>query len=71
MPGLVTQVQVSVGMSVNAGDTLVQMEAMKMVHTLSAVAPGRVAELRCRVGDAVRGGDVLAIMETIESEEKQ
>jgi 3-methylcrotonyl-CoA carboxylase alpha subunit len=64
-------VQISVGMSVNAGDTLVQMEAMKMVHTLSAVAPGRVAELRCRVGDAVRGGDVLVIMETTESEEKQ
>jgi 3-methylcrotonyl-CoA carboxylase alpha subunit len=71
MPGLVTQVQISVGMSVNAGDTLVQMEAMKMVHTLSAVAPGRVAELRCRVGDAVRGGDVLVVMETMESEEKQ
>ncbi|MFZ3125991.1 MAG: biotin/lipoyl-containing protein, partial [Acidovorax sp.] len=71
MPGLVTQVQISVGMTVNAGDTLVQMEAMKMVHTLSAVAPGRVAELRCRVGDAVRGGDVLVVMETMESEEKQ
>ncbi len=71
MPGLVTQVQASVGMTVNAGDTLVQMEAMKMVHTLSAPAAGRVSELRCRVGDAVRGGDVLVIMEAIESEEKQ
>jgi 3-methylcrotonyl-CoA carboxylase alpha subunit len=71
MPGLVTQVQASVGMTVNAGDTLVQMEAMKMVHTLSAAAPGRVSELRCRVGDAVRGGDVLVIMEAMESEEKQ
>lgn len=68
MPGLVTQVQASVGMTVNAGDILVQMEAMKMVHTLSATAPGRVAELRCRVGDAVRGGDVLVVIET---EEKQ
>jgi 3-methylcrotonyl-CoA carboxylase alpha subunit len=67
MPGLVTQVQASVGMRVNAGDTLVQMEAMKMVHTLSAAAPGRVAELRCRVGDAVRGGDVLVVMETEEA----
>jgi 3-methylcrotonyl-CoA carboxylase alpha subunit len=56
---------------VNAGDTLVQMEAMKMVHTLSAPAAGRVSELRCRVGDAVRGGDVLVIMEAMESEEKQ
>ena len=71
MPGLVTQVQASVGMTVNAGDTLVQMEAMKMVHTLSAATPGRVSELRCRVGDAVRGGDVLVIMEAMESEEKQ
>jgi 3-methylcrotonyl-CoA carboxylase alpha subunit len=71
MPGLVTQVQASVGMAVNAGDILVQMEAMKMVHTLTAAVPGRVAELRCRVGDAVRGGDVLVVMETMESEEKQ
>jgi 3-methylcrotonyl-CoA carboxylase alpha subunit len=47
------------------------MEAMKMVHTLSAAAPGRVAELRCRVGDAVRGGDVLVVMEAMETEEKQ
>ncbi len=64
MPGLVTQVQASVGQMVNAGDILVQMEAMKMVHTLSAAASGRVAELRCNVGDAVRGGDVLVVIET-------
>lgn len=69
MPGLVTQVQASVGMTVNAGDTLVQMEAMKMVHTLSAPAAGRVAELRCRVGDAVRGGDVLVVMGSMETKE--
>lgn len=68
MPGLVTQVQVNVGMVVNAGDILVQMEAMKMVHTLSAPAPGRVAELRCNVGDAVRGGDVLVVIETEEQQ---
>ena len=63
MPGLVTQVQAQVGMMVAAGDVLVQMEAMKMVHTLSATAPGRITELRCNVGDAVRGGDVLAVIE--------
>ena len=63
MPGLVTLVQASVGMTVNAGDTLVQMEAMKMVHTISAPAAGRVSELRCRTGDAVRGGDVLVVMD--------
>ncbi len=68
MPGMVTQVHVGVGAAVRAADILVQMEAMKMVHTLSAPAAGRVSELRCRVGDAVRGGDVLVVME---SEEKQ
>jgi len=39
------------------------MEAMKMVHTISAPAAGRVSELRCRTGDAVRGGDVLVVMD--------
>jgi 3-methylcrotonyl-CoA carboxylase alpha subunit len=67
MPGLVTSVPVSVGTSVRAGDTLVMLEAMKMLHTLSASADGRVAELRCREGDSVRGGDVLVV---IEPEEK-
>ena len=67
MPGMVTQVPVQVGAQVQAGEVLVQMEAMKMVHTLSAPAPGRVAELRCRAGDAVRGGDVLVVLETEET----
>jgi 3-methylcrotonyl-CoA carboxylase alpha subunit len=67
MPGLVTSVPVSVGASVRAGDTLVMLEAMKMLHTLAAPADGRVTELRCREGDSVRGGDVLAV---IEPEEK-
>ncbi len=68
MPGLVTHVQASVGMEVNAGDILVQMEAMKMVHTLSAPARGRVTELRCNVGDSVRGGDILVLLEIEEQQ---
>jgi 3-methylcrotonyl-CoA carboxylase alpha subunit len=63
MPGLVTSVPVSVGASVRAGDPLVMLEAMKMLHTLAAPADGRVAELRCREGDSVRGGDVLVVVE--------
>jgi len=63
MPGLVTAVLVMAGAKVHAGDPLVQMEAMKMLHTLAAPADGCVAELRCRVGDAVRGGDILVVME--------
>ena len=47
----------------HAGDPLVMLEAMKMLHTLAAPADGRVAELRCREGDSVRGGDVLVVVE--------
>ncbi|MGV3571230.1 MAG: acetyl/propionyl/methylcrotonyl-CoA carboxylase subunit alpha [Ramlibacter sp.] len=63
MPGLVTAVRVAVGERVPAGAPLVVLEAMKMLHTLSAPADARVAELRCREGDAVRGGDLLAVLE--------
>ncbi|MCZ2441242.1 MAG: acetyl/propionyl/methylcrotonyl-CoA carboxylase subunit alpha [Pseudomonadota bacterium] len=63
MPGLVTSVPVNVGASVRAGDPLVMLEAMKMLHTLAAPAGGRVTELRCREGDSVRGGDVLVVVE--------
>jgi len=63
MPGLVTAVSTHVGARVRAGEALVMMEAMKMMHTLAAPADGTVAELRCRVGDSVRGGDVLVAIE--------
>lgn len=63
MPGLVTAVPTVAGAKVKAGDPLVLMEAMKMLHTLAAPADGTVAELRCHVGDAVRSGDILVVMQ--------
>ncbi|MBC5762955.1 acetyl/propionyl/methylcrotonyl-CoA carboxylase subunit alpha [Ramlibacter albus] len=63
MPGLVTAVSTSIGARVQAGDAVLILEAMKMMHTLAAPATGTVAELRCRVGDSVRGGDVLVAIE--------
>ena len=67
MPGLVSAVPTTVGALVRAGEALLVIEAMKMMHTLVAPADGRVAELRCRVGESVRGGDILL---TIEPEAK-
>ncbi|WP_418319808.1 acetyl/propionyl/methylcrotonyl-CoA carboxylase subunit alpha [Piscinibacter sakaiensis] len=67
MPGLVTSVRVSLGASVRLGDTLVMLEAMKMLNSLSAPVSGRVTELRCREGDSVRGGDLLLVIEAEES----
>ena len=44
MPGMVTEVAVSPGQEVKAGDKLVVLEAMKMLTTVSASADGTVSE---------------------------
>ncbi len=46
MPGKVVRVLVSVGDSVDAGQGLVVVEAMKMQNEMKASRPGRVIEVR-------------------------
>src|SRR5699024_6595180 len=60
MPGSVIRVAVEVGDTVTAGSPLLWMEAMKMEHTISAMADGVVAELPVAVGDQVASCAVLA-----------
>jgi len=50
MPGMVTEVAVSVGQEVKAGDKLVVLEAMKMLTTVSAGADGTIAEVNADSG---------------------
>ena len=59
VPGAVVDVQVEVGQSVAAGDTLVVLEAMKMEHRLTAVGPGVVVRVLVQVGDTVDYQQVL------------
>ena len=59
-PAVVTEVSVSVGDVVGAGDPIVVIEAMKMLHTLTAAGPGTVEELRVGVGEQVASNQVLA-----------
>ena len=59
MPGMVTEVAVSVGHEVKAGDKLVVLEAMKMLTTVSAGADGTVAEVLVAKGDRVESDDLL------------
>ncbi len=59
MPGMVTEVAVSPGQEVKAGDKLVVLEAMKMLTTVSAGADGTVAEVFARKGDQVDSDDLL------------
>ncbi len=60
MPGMVTEVAVSTGQEVKAGDKLVILEAMKMLTTVSASADGIIAEVLVKKGDQVDSDDLLA-----------
>jgi propionyl-CoA carboxylase alpha chain len=63
MPGKVISVDVQAGDSVNEGDLLMIVEAMKMEHRVTAPVPGTVTEVRAGVADQVNAGDVLVIVE--------
>ena len=69
MPAAVTQVAVVAGQSVQKGDVIVVLEAMKMQHTITAPADGVVAELDVSVGQQVESGAVLAVIDTPQSGE--
>ncbi len=60
MPGSVIRIQVSVGDSVVAGDTLLVMEAMKMEIEVKAPNAGTISSIAVNVGDQVAAGNVLA-----------
>jgi biotin carboxyl carrier protein len=62
MPGLVLRYPVKVGQSVEAGDTVVILEAMKMENSLPSPAAGSIKALPFEPGATVAKGDVLAII---------
>ena len=63
MPGKVIDLRVKVGDAVNAGQTLVVLEAMKMEHPMNAIEDGVVLEVRVAPGDQVESGAVLLVVE--------
>jgi acetyl-CoA/propionyl-CoA carboxylase biotin carboxyl carrier protein len=63
MPGTVVAVAASSGEQVTAGQPLVIVEAMKMEHTVRAVADGVVTEILVGVGDRVALNQLLAVVE--------
>jgi biotin carboxyl carrier protein len=63
MPGKVIRVLVREGDSVEAGQGLVVVEAMKMQNEMKASRPGRVIEVRVRDADTVGAGDTLVVLE--------
>ncbi len=62
MPGHVRAVQVAEGDSIEKGQTLLVLEAMKMEIRIPAPRSGRIAKLSAQVGQAVEREQVLAEM---------
>jgi biotin carboxyl carrier protein len=63
MPGKVIAVLVSEGDSVERGQGLVIVEAMKMENEVRSPIGGTVKEVKVKSGDAVEGGAVLLVVE--------
>ena len=62
MPGLVAELNVSVGNKVSEGDPLLTLEAMKMYTTVSAPHSGTVESIEIKAGENVNTGDLLLII---------
>jgi 3-methylcrotonyl-CoA carboxylase alpha subunit len=67
--GMVSQLYVAVGDTVEVGTPVLQMEAMKLIHTLGAPAAGTIAAIRCVAGETVPAGTVLVEI-TLENTEE-
>ena len=63
LPGMVTEIAVSPGTEVKAGDKLLIIEAMKMLTTISAPADGTIKEILVMKGLQVDSDDLLVMME--------
>ncbi|MCC5848390.1 MAG: biotin/lipoyl-binding protein [Verrucomicrobia bacterium] len=62
IPGAILSVDVAEGDTVQAGQLLLKMEAMKMENQIKAPRAGKVTKILVKVGDAVaQGADLLLI----------
>ena len=63
MQGTVVKVLVEVGQTVEAGETVIVLEAMKMENNVAAEKAGTVKEVRVEAGQSVGGGDIVVVIE--------
>ncbi|RLA15984.1 MAG: 3-methylcrotonyl-CoA carboxylase [Gammaproteobacteria bacterium] len=63
MPGSIIALQVAVGDTVQPGDLLMVLEAMKMEHSIVASAEATVSEIFFAIGDQVEEGQQLLSLE--------
>jgi pyruvate carboxylase len=63
LPGMVTEIAVSPGTPVKAGDKLLVIEAMKMLTTISAPVDGIIKDILVKKGIQIDSDDLLVVME--------
>jgi len=71
MPSVVERIMVAVGDTVNKGDGIVVVAAMKMETTLIAPFDGQVTKINVSVGDKVMPGLILVDIEKLQEETGQ
>ena len=62
MQGTIVKLLVEVGQTVEVGQGVVVLEAMKMENQINAEKAGTITEFKVAVGDKVGGGDVVAVI---------
>ena len=63
LPGVITDIKVAVGDEVQAGDTVIVLEAMKMANALQAEKAGKVTAVCVKIGESVMEDDALVVIE--------
>lgn len=63
MPGKVVRVLVTEGQTVEPGQGVIVVEAMKMQNELKASKAGKVVEIKAKEGATVAAGEALAVIE--------
>jgi len=62
MPGMIIRFEAGEGASVNEGDVVLILEAMKMENSITSPVSGTVKQIRFKDGDSVQKGDLLALI---------
>ncbi len=62
MPGTILEIKVSVGDTVQRGQALMILEAMKMENEIMASTDGIVDQIHTAVGASVNSGDLLMVL---------
>jgi pyruvate carboxylase len=63
IPGAVSEITVTAGTAVREGDTVLVLEAMKMLNRVKACRSGTVKTIRVKTGEKVAKGQLLMVIE--------